>query len=47
MPEWDAIFSPSVPLLDLFLRGTLIFLALTALMRIVGSANPEGWGSPT
>jgi uncharacterized membrane protein YcaP (DUF421 family) len=44
MPEWDAIFLPSVPLLDLFLRGTLIFLALTGLTRIVGQRESGGLG---
>jgi uncharacterized membrane protein YcaP (DUF421 family) len=44
MPEWDAVFSLSVPVLEIFVRGTLTFLALTALMRVVGQRESGGLG---
>lgn len=33
MPDWQAVFIPSVPALELVLRGTLIYLLLFALIR--------------
>lgn len=44
MPDWDAIFSPSLPLLEIFVRGTITFLALTVMMRLVGQRESGGLG---
>ena len=44
MREWDAVFSLSVPLLEIFVRGTITFLALTVMMRIVGQRESGGLG---
>ncbi len=34
--DWAFIFEPSLPLLELVVRGTLIFLGLTACLRLTG-----------
>lgn len=34
--DWVAIFDPALPILELVIRGTLIFLALTVLLRVAG-----------
>lgn len=44
MPDWQTIFDLSLPLLELFVRGTFTFLALLALMRIVGQREAGGLG---
>ncbi len=44
MPEWDAVFLPSVPLLETFVRGTVIFLVVTAFVRIAGQRESGGLG---
>ena len=44
MPGWDAIFTMSVPVLEIFVRGTLTFLALTAMLRLVGQRESGGLG---
>lgn len=36
MPEWSVVFEPSLPILEIVARGTLVFLALTVLFRVVG-----------
>jgi uncharacterized membrane protein YcaP (DUF421 family) len=33
--DWRALFKPDVPLLEIFVRGTVTYLALFALLRIV------------
>jgi uncharacterized membrane protein YcaP (DUF421 family) len=33
--NWEAIFVPQVPLLETFLRGTLVYLSLFILLRLV------------
>jgi uncharacterized membrane protein YcaP (DUF421 family) len=35
MPDWKAIFVPSVSLLEIVLRGSLVYLALFLLLRLV------------
>lgn len=35
--DWNTVFAPSVPLLELFLRGTIIYLAVFIMMRVVGN----------
>ena len=44
MPDWKAIFEPSAPLLELFVRGTVTFLALMMLLRLVGQRESGGLG---
>jgi hypothetical protein len=49
MPDWNAGFVPSTSVLEIFLRGTITFLVLMAMMRAAdtpGSARPADWGSP-
>jgi uncharacterized membrane protein YcaP (DUF421 family) len=36
VPDWQSLFDPSVPLLDTFVRGTVIYLGLLGLFRVVG-----------
>jgi uncharacterized membrane protein YcaP (DUF421 family) len=36
MPDWSAVLEPSLPILEIVVRGTLVFLALTVLFRVVG-----------
>lgn len=40
----EAIFSPTVALLELFLRGTVTFLVLLAMQRLVGQREVGGLG---
>ncbi len=44
MPAWDDIITPNVPLTEIFIRGTVTFLALTAMMRVVGQRETGGLG---
>ncbi|WP_448071551.1 DUF421 domain-containing protein [Georgenia yuyongxinii] len=44
MPDWGAIFAPSVPVGELLVRGTVTFLALMALLRLVGQRESGGLG---
>jgi uncharacterized membrane protein YcaP (DUF421 family) len=44
MPDWEAVFTPSTSVLELFVRGTLTFLALIALLRVVGQRESGGLG---
>lgn len=44
MPDWNIILVPSAPLLELVVRGTVTFLVLTALFRIVGQREAGGLG---
>lgn len=44
MPAWDELLMPSVPLLEVVVRGTIVFLALTAMMRVVGQRESGGLG---
>jgi uncharacterized membrane protein YcaP (DUF421 family) len=36
VPDWQSLFDPSVPLLDTFVRGTVVYLGLLGLFRVVG-----------
>jgi len=36
MPDWGELFRPSAPLAEILVRGTVMFLALFAMMRVVG-----------
>lgn len=42
--DWDTILTPTMPLPEAFLRGTITYLALLALMRIVGRRETGGLG---
>ncbi|GAA3643082.1 DUF421 domain-containing protein [Streptomyces chitinivorans] len=44
MPDWNTLFAPSVPLLELFLRGTVTFLLLMAMVRVAGQREAGGLG---
>jgi uncharacterized membrane protein YcaP (DUF421 family) len=44
MPDWHAIFDPSVPLLEIFARGTVVYLGLLALLRVVGQRETGAIG---
>lgn len=44
MSDWGTILLPSRPLLELVVRGTVVFLALLAMMRIVGQRESGGLG---
>jgi uncharacterized membrane protein YcaP (DUF421 family) len=33
--DWETIFSPSTPLLEIFLRGTIVYLSLFVLLRVI------------
>ena len=35
MPDWQAIFEPQTPLLETFTRGTVTYLALFLLLRLI------------
>jgi uncharacterized membrane protein YcaP (DUF421 family) len=35
MPDWHAMFSPTVSLLEVFLRGTITYLAIFLLVRVL------------
>lgn len=34
--DWSSILEPSLPVAELVLRGSLLFLALTFLLRLTG-----------
>jgi uncharacterized membrane protein YcaP (DUF421 family) len=36
MPDWEAVFDPSLPLLEILARGTCTYLGLLVLLRIAG-----------
>jgi uncharacterized membrane protein YcaP (DUF421 family) len=44
MPDWSEVFVPSLPLLELFLRGTISFLVLLVMMRLIGQRESGGLG---
>lgn len=44
MPDWVAILAPSASLLELFVRGTITFLVLMMLLRVVGQRESGGLG---
>lgn len=44
MPEWESIFIPALPMLEGVVRGTVTFVALLILMRIVGQRESGGLG---
>lgn len=44
MSEWIDLFIPSLPVTELILRGTVTFVGLTLLMRVVGRREAGGLG---
>lgn len=42
--DWTRTFVPSTPLLEIFVRGTLMYLALFLLLRLVLKRQPAGLG---
>lgn len=44
MPAWEEMFATTTPLLELFLRGTVTFLALILALRVVGQREAGGLG---
>lgn len=44
MPDFDGLFAVTAPPLELVMRGTLTFLALVVLMRLVGQRESGGLG---
>lgn len=35
MPDWQALFVPTLPFLEIVLRGTLVYLALFLMLRLL------------
>ena len=44
MPDWFAMFGLSVPVLEQIIRGTITYLVLVLLMRLVGRREAGGLG---
>lgn len=44
MSDWQAVFTLGTPVLELFVRGSLIYLALLAMLRVVGQRETGGLG---
>lgn len=42
--EWRSVFTLSVPLLEVFVRGTVTYLVLLILLRLVGRREAGGLG---
>src|SRR5690606_3576762 len=44
MLDWQGLFPPSIPILELFVRSTVTFLVLLVLQRILGQRESGGLG---
>lgn len=44
MPDWGAIFDPSMPVQEIVARGTLTYLGLLLMLRIVGQREAGAIG---
>lgn len=44
MPDWDSLFEITLPIGELVVRGTVLFLAILLLMRVVGQREAGGLG---
>ncbi|ERG63840.1 hypothetical protein L332_05060 [Agrococcus pavilionensis RW1] len=44
MPDWGEVFGLTVPVLEIVARGSVMFLALTVLLRVVGQREAGGLG---
>ena len=42
MIDWGAVFLPSTSIVEIFVRGTVMFLAIYALMRVAGQREAGG-----
>ncbi len=42
--DWAAVFLPDAPLLEIFVRGTVVYLALFTLLRVVLKRQSSGVG---
>lgn len=42
--DWSSVFVPAVPLAETFVRGTVMFLALLVMLRVVGQREAGGLG---
>ncbi|MGN0099826.1 hypothetical protein [Dietzia sp. CH92] len=42
MLDWAEIFTPSIALAELFVRGTVVFLGLMLLLRVLGQREAGG-----
>lgn len=42
--DWEGVFVPTTPVVELVARGTVTFLALMALLRVVGQRESGGLG---
>ena len=42
--DWETVFVPSAPLLETFVRGTVVYLALFTLLRVVLKRQSSGVG---
>ncbi len=40
--DWSAVFVPDTPLLEIFVRGTVVYLALFTLLRVVLKRQSSG-----
>lgn len=44
--DWNALFAPNTPLLEIFLRGSIMYLGLFAILRLVLKREAGGIGIP-
>ncbi len=42
MPNWDDMFASTVPVLEILLRATLLYLALVVMMRVADQRESGG-----
>lgn len=44
--DWERLFAPNTPLLEIFLRGSIMYLGLFAILRLVLKREAGGIGIP-
>lgn len=44
MPDWSEVLAPETPLLEILVRGTLVYLALFLMLRVVLKRETAGMG---
>lgn len=44
MPDWGTIFALETPIVEILVRGTVVYLAILVMMRIVGQREAGGLG---
>ena len=47
MPTRTTMFSPTTPVLEIVLRGTILYLTVVVMMRVIGQRESGGLRSPT